>query len=240
VANVNRVLWGRQLAHPVRYHEQMLLSARALLFDLDGVLVDSTPVITRIWEKWAVEHGFEPEKTAREAHGRPSLESIRELLPNSDYETLNRDLEQREIDDTEGVVPLPGIVKLLASLPPERWTVVTSCTLPLAMARLEAAALEAPPRMITSSDISNGKPHPEPYLKGANALGFEAADCIAFEDAPAGVRSAKAAGARVVALRSTDSDEALLAAGADWIWNDFTRVSASVDASSGLLQLVTD
>lgn len=218
----------------------MLLTARALLFDLDGVLVDSTPVITRIWEKWAIEHGFEPEKTAREAHGRPSLESIRELLPDADHEALNRDLEQREIDDTEGVVPLPGIVRLLASVPQERWTIVTSCTLPLAQARIRAGGLHIPPRMITSSDISNGKPHPEPYLKGAKALGFDAAECIAFEDAPAGVRSAKAAGARVVALRSTDSDEALLAAGADWIWNDFTRVSARADASSGLLQLVTD
>ncbi len=187
-----------------------------------------------------LEHGFEPEKTAREAHGRPSLESIRELLPDGDHAALNRDLEQREIDDTEGVVPLPGIVELLASLPPERWTVVTSCTLPLAMARLGAAGLHAPPRMITSSDISNGKPHPEPYLKGANALGFVAADCIAFEDAPAGVRSAKAAGARVVALRSTDSDEALLAAGADWIVNDFTAISARIDPASGELHLAID
>ncbi len=218
----------------------MLLTARALLFDLDGVLVDSTPVITRIWEKWAVEHGFEPEKTAREAHGKPSLESIRELLPDADHEALNHDLEQREIDDTEGVVPLPGIVRLLASVPQERWTIVTSCTLPLAEARIRAGGLHIPPQMITSSDISNGKPHPEPYLKGAQVLGFDAAECIAFEDAPAGVCSARAAGARVVALRSTASDEELLAAGADWIWDDFTRVSASVDASSGLLHLVID
>jgi sugar-phosphatase len=213
----------------------MVVTARALLFDLDGVLVDSTPVITRIWEQWAQEHGFPPEETAREAHGRPSLESIRELLPDADHEALNRDLEQREIDDTEGVVPLPGIVRLLASLPQERWTIVTSCTLALAEARIRAGGLHVPPRMVTSSDISNGKPHPEPYLKGAQALGFEAADCIAFEDAPAGVRSAKAAGARVVALRSTRCDDALLEAGADWIVDDFTGISARVDASSRML-----
>jgi sugar-phosphatase len=215
----------------------MVVTARALLFDLDGVLVDSTPVITRIWEKWAAEYGFPPEQTAREAHGRPSLESIRELLPDADHEALNRDLEQREIDDTDGVVPLPGIVALLASLPPERWTVVTSCTLPLAEARIRAAGLHIPPKMVTSSDISNGKPHPEPYIKGAEALGFPATDCIAFEDAPAGIISAKAAGSRVVALRSTDSDDALLAAGADWLVDDFLAISASFDATSGTLQL---
>jgi len=218
----------------------MVVSTRALLFDLDGVLVDSTPVITRIWEQWAREHGFPPEKTAREAHGRPSLESIRELLPDADHEALNRDLEQREIDDTEGVVPLPGIVRLLASLPQERWTIVTSCTLALAEARIRAGGLHVPPRMVTSSDISNGKPHPEPYLKGAEALGYVAADCVAFEDAPAGVRSAKAAGARVVALRTTTGDDELLGAGADWIVDDFTGVSAVVDGSSGLLQLKLD
>lgn len=218
----------------------MHLIASGLLFDLDGVLVDSTPAITRIWEQWAREFGFPPEETAREAHGRPSLESIRELLPEADHEELNRDLEQREIDDTEGVVPLPGIVRLLESLPQDRWTIVTSCTLPLAEARIRAGGLNFPPRMITSSDITNGKPHPEPFLKGAEALGFDATECIAFEDAPAGVRSAKAAGAKVVALRSTTSDEELLAAGADWIWDDFTRVFASVDPSSGALQLIID
>jgi sugar-phosphatase len=215
----------------------MVVAASALLFDLDGVLVDSTPVITRIWEQWAREYGFPPEQTAREAHGRPSLESIRELLPDADHEALNRDLEQREIDDTDGVVPLPGIVHLLASLPEDRWTIVTSCTLPLAEARIRAAGLHIPPKMITSSDISNGKPHPEPYLKGAEVLGFRAKDCIAFEDAPAGILSAKAAGSRVVALRSTDSDEALLSAGADWLVDDFTKITARFDAVLGKLEV---
>lgn len=215
----------------------MIVTARALLFDLDGVLVDSTPVITRIWEQWAREHGFPPEQTAREAHGRPSLESIRELLPDADHEALNRDLEQREIDDTEGVVPLPGIVPLLASLPRDRWTIVTSCTLPLAEARLRAAGLEIPPTMITSSDIDSGKPHPEPYLRGARALGFDAAGCIAFEDAPAGIQSGKAAGARVLAVRSTATDTELLEAGADWIVDDFTAVGAAFDAAMGQIQL---
>ena len=215
----------------------MVLTSRALLFDLDGVLVDSTPVITRIWEKWAVEHGFEPEQTAREAHGRPSLESIRELLPDADHEALNRDLEQREIDDTDGVVPLPGIVELLASLPPDRWAIVTSCTQPLAEARIRAAGLQVPPNIVTSSDITNGKPHPEPYILGARLLGLSAAECIAFEDAPAGICSGKAAGSKVIALRTTTNDDELLSAGADWIVDDFKAVSATLDEVTGRLRL---
>lgn len=215
----------------------MVVTARALLFDLDGVLVDSTPAITRVWEKWSIEYGFDPEKTAREAHGRPSIESIRELLPNADHEALNRDLEQREIDDTEGVVPLRGVEALLASLPPDRWALVTSCTLPLAEARIAAAGLGVPANMVTSNDISSGKPDPEPYIKGAKLLGFDPAECIAFEDAPAGIVSAKAAGARVIAIRSTVSDHELLAAGADWLLDNFDSVSAELDQMSGLLKI---
>src|SRR5450432_1281483 len=145
----------------------MIVTASALLFDLDGVLVDSTPVITRIWEQWASEHGFPPEKTASEAHGRPSLESIRELLPDGDHEALNRDLEQREIDDTEGVVPVRGSVELLASLPPDRWALVTSCGRALAEARVQAGGHPIPRHMVTFNDVTNGKPDPEPYLLGA-------------------------------------------------------------------------
>ena len=215
----------------------MVVTARALLFDLDGVLVDSTPAITRVWVKWATEYGFEPEKTAREAHGRPSLESIRELLPNADHEALNRDLEQREIDDTEGVVPLRGVEALLSSLPADRWALVTSCTLPLAEARIAAAGLRVPTNMVTSNDISNGKPDPEPYIKGARLLGFDPVECIAFEDAPAGIVSAKAAGARVFAMRSTVPDHDLLTAGADWLLDDFDSVSAELDQQSGLLKI---
>ncbi len=187
----------------VRYHASVILTASALLFDLDGVLIDSTPAVSRVWAKWAIKHGFEPEKTVREAHGRPSIESIRELLPGADHDAENREVERCEIEDTEGVVPLPGALELLGSLPPTRWAIVTSCTRPLAEVRIRTAGLPVPPIMITSSDITNGKPHPEPYIKGALALGFAAADCIVVEDVPAGIRSGKAAGGRVIALRTT-------------------------------------
>jgi sugar-phosphatase len=192
----------------------------ALLFDLDGVLINSTPAVARVWRGWAIEHGFNPEEVVARAHGRPSLTTVREYLPSSDYEAENREVERREIADLEGVVPLPGALDLLASLPADRWTIVTSCTRPLAEVRIKAAGLPLPKKMITSSDITQGKPHPEPYLKGASLLGFPPQDCIVLEDVPAGVRAGKAAGARVIAFKTTVQESGLREAGADWILND--------------------
>jgi len=188
-----------------------------VLFDLDGVLIDSTPAVARVWRTWATRHGLDPEMVVKRAHGRPSIESIRELLPQVDPEGENRLVERAEIEDVAGIVPLPGAQELLQALPTGRWTVVTSCTRRLAEVRLRAAGLKIPAKMVTASDVGNGKPHPEPYLKGAAALGVGAVDCVVVEDVPAGVRSGKAAGARVIAVRTTARAEELQAAGADWI-----------------------
>jgi sugar-phosphatase len=132
---------------------------------------------------------------------------------------------RREMEDLEGVVLLPGSARLLGELPPERWTVVTSCTRPLAETRLRAAGLPIPERMVTSNDIKKGKPHPEPYLKGASVLGYSARDSVVVEDVPAGVRAGKSAGATVIAFRTTLKDPELLAAGADWVLNDCSDIS---------------
>src|SRR5713226_412030 len=175
----------------------------ALLFDMDGVLIDSTPAVARVWSRWAIERGFDPEEVVANAHGRPSLVTVRDYLPNADHDAENREVERREIEDLEGVVPLPGALDLLASLPPERWTIVTSCTRRLAEVRLRAAGLPIPQSMITSNDVTNGKPHPEPYSKAATLLGFSPNDCIVIEDAPAGVRAGKSAGAKVIAFTTT-------------------------------------
>jgi sugar-phosphatase len=214
-----------------------VITASAMLFDLDGVLIDSTPAVARVWTRWAIEHGFEPEKTVREAHGRPSLESIRELLPDADHQAENREMERREIEDLDGVVPLPGALELLTSLPPHRWAIVTSCTRPLAEVRIRAAGLPVPPAMITSSEIKNGKPHPEPYLKGARALGFPPSDCVVVEDVPAGIRSGKAAGGRVIALRTTAPDADLTGAGADWLLANCTDISAEENQQLNALSI---
>lgn len=210
------------------------IRAAALLFDLDGVLINSTPAVARVWRRWALEHGFDPEDVVGRAHGRPSLTTVREYLPNADHEAENCEVERREIADLEGVVPLPGALDLLASLPADRWTIVTSCTRPLAEVRIRAAGLPLPKRMITSNDITQGKPYPEPYLKGAGVLGFPAAQCIVFEDVPAGVRSGKAAGARVVAFTTTVQEAVLREADADWILRNCADIHA-VDRKQDLL-----
>jgi len=196
------------------------IHCKAVLFDLDGVLIDSTRAVARVWHRWAVEHGFDTDEVVRRAHGRPSLTTVREYLPDADHAAENREVERREMEDLEGVVLLPGSLRLLTELPPDRWTIVTSCTRPLAETRLRAAGLPVPALMITSNDIVNGKPHPEPYLKGASVLGFSASDCVVVEDVPAGIQSGKASGARVIAFRTTVKDPELVAAGADWVLNN--------------------
>lgn len=196
----------------------------ALLFDLDGVLIDSTPAVARVWTRWAMEHGFNPAEVVARAHGRPSLTTVGEYLPNSDHYVENKEVERREIEDLEGVVPLPGALGLLGSLPPDRWTIVTSCTRPLAEVRIKAAGLPLPAKLITSSDITHGKPHPEPYLKGAAILGVPATECIVLEDVPAGVQAGKAAGCKVIAFTSTVQVPALREAGADWILRNCAHI----------------
>ena len=186
--------------------------------------MDSTPAVARVWAGWAHEHGFDPDEVVKKAHGRPSIATIRELLPHGDHAAENREVERREIADIEDVVPLPGAMELLQALPLDRWAIVTSCTRALAAMRIGAAGLPKPKQMVTSTDVQHGKPDPEPYLKGAQILGVPAADCLVIEDAPAGIRAGKAAGARVLALRTTASDAELQQAGADWIVDDCSEL----------------
>jgi len=200
------------------------IRCRGVLFDLDGVLVDSTPAVVRVWAGWARGHGFDPDEVVKKAHGRPSITTIRELLPDADQAAEDREVERREIADIDGVIPLPGAMELLQALPPERWAIVTSCTRPLAGVRIAAAGLPKPRYLVTSTDVEHGKPDPEPYLKGARLLGVPASECIVIEDAPAGIRAGKAAGARVLALRTTASDAELQQAGADWIVDDCAKL----------------
>ena len=169
----------------------MNVRCQGLLFDLDGVLVDSTPAVARCWSRWSKIHGFDADDVVRLAHGRPSMVTLRELLPNADHEAEDRQMEQWEIEDTDGVVPLPGVLDLLKALPVDRWAIVTSCTRPLAEVRIRVAGLPWPKFLVTSADVQRFKPDPDPYLKGATLLNSSPADCVVVEDAPAGVRAGK-------------------------------------------------
>ena len=207
-----------------RYHKTMKIHCRTLLFDLDGVLVDSTPAVARIWTIWANKHGFVPDQVVRQAHGRPSIATIRDLLPHADHQAENSEVERGEIEDTEGVIPLPGALEILQALPQDRWTIATSCTRRLAEVRIRAAGLPMPKHMIPSDDVQHGKPDPEPYLKAAQILGFPPGECIVVEDAPAGIRAGQAAGTRVLALRTTAPDPELTESGATWIIDDLASL----------------
>src|SRR5947209_4854053 len=200
------------------------IRVRGVLFDLDGVLIDSTPAVERVWHGWALEHGFEPEAVIRQAHGRPSISTIREILPDGDIGRENAEVERREIEDVEGVVPLPGVLEMLRALPQDKWAIVTSCTRDLAEVRIKAAGVPRPAVIITSTDVTNGKPHPEPYLKGAEKLGLRGDECVVIEDAPAGIRAGKAAGAKVIAVKTTMTEKELRQADPDWVVEDYSQV----------------
>jgi sugar-phosphatase len=189
-------------------------TCRAILFDLDGVLVDSTASVGRVWGRWATEHGLNPAPVIRSAHGRRSIETIRQWLPYVDPVVENRRVEQMEIDDTQWLKVIAGARELLAAIPNPSWAIVTSGTRALAESRLRNAGLAFPRVLITADDVALGKPHPEPWLKGAAALGVSPKHCIVVEDTPPGIQSAHAAGMRAIALTSTYAFTALSAADA--------------------------
>ena len=175
----------------------------AILFDLDGVLIDSTRSVDRQWRAWAREQGIDEEKVMAIAHGVRTIEVIRAVAPHLDAEAEVRRLESREADDHVDVAVMPGAAQLIGAIPEGRWCVVTSGTRPLASARLRFGGLPVPKVLVTADDVVNGKPHPEPYLKGAGLLGVDPAECLVIEDAPAGIRSAHAGGMKVIGLTST-------------------------------------
>lgn len=173
----------------------------AFLFDMDGTLLNSVVAAERVWANWARKHGLNVEAFLPTIHGVRSIDTVRKQnLPNIDVEREAEAVSQAEIEDVDGVVAIEGVAAFLASLPKDRWAVVTSAPLALARARMGAAGLELPDVVVTAEDVKHGKPAPDCFLLAAKRLGVDAADCLVFEDAPAGISAAKAAGASVAVV----------------------------------------
>ncbi|MEV0072242.1 MULTISPECIES: HAD-IA family hydrolase [unclassified Amycolatopsis] len=175
----------------------MILECRAVLFDVDGVLVDSTASGERSWTRWAREHGLDPAVVLDGVHGRRSTETVRMHLPEAQADEGLRRIDELEIGDAGTTVAIPGAAELLASVA-GNWAVVTSASRPLLEARLAAAGLPLAPVVVTAADVSRGKPDPEGYLLGARRVGVPIGECAIFEDSGNGLAAAVAAGPAAV------------------------------------------
>ena len=210
----------------------MTIETKGMLFDMDGVLISSIASVNRCWRRWAAHYGVSVAADWEIAHGTRAVEIMRLLRPDFTSEEAAEGLrliEDMEIADVADLKVLPGVRELLGSLPPERWTIVTSATRRLMVGRLRAAALPEPEKLIAGDDVVNGKPHPEPYQKGAGLLGFNPQECIVIEDAPSGVGAGVAAGSRVLGVLGTHTADQLYAAGAEWVVGSLADVKVTLE-----------
>ena len=199
---------------------------KGILFDMDGILISSLGSVERSWEAWAQSRGVDVRLAIHTAHGCRAIETIRKLRPDLDDNAELTYIEDLEIADQEGLAVLPGVLELIRQLPQQTWTVVTSATERLARVRLAAGGVPVPERIITADTVAQGKPHPEPYLRGAEILGLSAADCVVFEDSASGTKSGRAAGCTVIGTLFSHRVEELGAA--DYLVNDLTGMRVDV------------
>jgi len=192
----------------------LVLNCEAMLFDLDGTLIDSTARIARLWRWWAERHGIPFEQLQGKMHGRPAVETFHLIDPDLPLGPAVEELETEEVRDMHDVHLIPGAPELLARLNPSRWAIVTSGSPRVAHARLEYTRLPLPRVLITAAEIERGKPAPDGFLLAARRMGFAPSDCVVVEDSPAGVGAGKAAGMRVIAIAYTHPIEELTAADA--------------------------
>jgi sugar-phosphatase len=191
------------------------VETKGILFDMDGVLISSIGSVVRSWKQWAKMHDIPDAENYEVPHGMRAIEIVKTLRPDIDPVVGLRAIEDMEVEDMADLKGLPGVKKLLEGLPPERWAIVTSATRRLLLARLTAAGLPIPERIISGDDVVNGKPDPEPYRRGAALLGVRPEECVVVEDAPSGVGAGVAAGCRVLGVLGTHSAEELREA--DWV-----------------------
>jgi sugar-phosphatase len=202
------------------------LHPRGILFDMDGVLVSSLGSVERSWETWATARDVDPGVAIRTAHGRRAIETIRMLRPDlNDMEELQW-LERMEIEDNVGLEMLAGVERILKALPEKYWTVVTSATEKLARSRMEQGGVRVPTRIVSADVVTNGKPDPEPYRKGAELLGLAPAECLVIEDSASGAKAGHAAGCKVLATLYSHSLDSLK--DADWVVQSLDDVHMQV------------
>lgn len=183
-------------------------SFAAFLFDMDGTLVNSMAVVDRVWRAWAAGHGIEAGPLMSALHGVRAIETIRRFAPAGvDAEAETEALTQAEIDDIEGLAEIGGATRFLARIPAGRWALVTSAPRALALRRLEAADIPLPGIVIAAEDVAQGKPAPDCFLAAAERLGVDIADCLVWEDSPAGIAAADAAGAAAIVITETHHAE---------------------------------
>jgi mannitol-1-/sugar-/sorbitol-6-phosphatase len=199
---------------------------KGLLFDMDGVLVSSLGSVERSWQTWAERNGLDARETIKTAHGMRAIETMRKMLPDGDHNAELTIVEELEMADTEGLQVLDGVLSILEALPQKYWTIVTSATERLARSRLAFAGISVPKRIITADMVSNGKPHPEPYLRGAEILGLAPEDCIVIEDSTSGSKAGHAAGCKVLATTFSHRIDQLTAA--DWIVESLAGVKITI------------
>ena len=211
------------------------ISCQAILFDMDGILISSIASVERSWTRWAQLRGVDPAKTLELAHGRRAVETIALLCPDLDPESELEVIEDIELADNDGLTVLPGVQQLLAALPADRWTVVTSATERLARIRMAAANIPIPARLVTADRVTRGKPHPEPFLAGAALLGVSPSDCVVFEDSAFGAQAGRLAGCTVVATTFSHPIESLDAA--HYVVHDLDEVAAHAHLGQITLRL---
>ncbi len=215
--------------------ETISITTAGLLFDMDGVLVSSIGSVNRCWRRWAAHFGIPNADTFEVPHGRRAIDIVKELRPDIDPVAGLNFIEDMEIEDTADLLVLPGVRALLESLPPDRWAIVTSATRRLLLGRLQAAGLPIPAYIITADMVENGKPHPEPYQRGAALLNLSPQDCLVVEDAPSGIASGRAAGSRILAVVTSHKPEDLQQA--NWIVPSLEAVTATMSPAGLTLHL---
>jgi len=209
--------------------EPVCVTAKGILFDMDGVLVSSIGSVRRCWRRWAKMYGVPNAEEYEVPHGVRAIDIVKALRPDIDSREGLRAIEDMEVQDVADLQVLPGVKALLAGLPLERWAIVTSSTNRLLLARLGAAGLPVPERIISADDVGRGKPDPEPYRRGAELLGFRPEQCLVVEDAPSGVGAGKAAGCRVLGVLGTHSAAELHEA--DWVVGSLEGLAVVADGA---------